>query len=42
MAGSDSVYLFRYLGSNDGSLEFNSTTCRELKQEIMDVKVLTM
>ncbi|CAF95581.1 unnamed protein product, partial [Tetraodon nigroviridis] len=42
LADSDSVCVSRYLGSYDGSLEFNSTTCRELKQEIMDVKVLTM
>uniref|UniRef100_A0A3P9KDP9 Alpha-2,8-sialyltransferase 8E n=1 Tax=Oryzias latipes TaxID=8090 RepID=A0A3P9KDP9_ORYLA len=32
----------RYLETYDRSLEFNSTTCRELRQEIMDVKVLTM
>ncbi|XP_063746423.1 alpha-2,8-sialyltransferase 8E isoform X3 [Eleginops maclovinus] len=32
----------RYLESYDGSYEFNSTACRELRQEIMDVKVLTI
>ncbi|XP_026886016.1 alpha-2,8-sialyltransferase 8E isoform X4 [Electrophorus electricus] len=32
----------RYLDSSDGSLQFNSTACRELRQEIMDVKVLSM
>ncbi|XP_040013680.1 alpha-2,8-sialyltransferase 8E isoform X1 [Xiphias gladius] len=32
----------RYLENYDGSFEFNSTACRELRQEIMDVKVLTM
>ncbi|XP_034564793.1 alpha-2,8-sialyltransferase 8E isoform X11 [Notolabrus celidotus] len=32
----------RYLGNYDGSFEYNSTACRELRQEIMDVKVLTM
>lgn len=42
LAGGDSVYLFRYLGNYDGSFEYNSTTCRELRQEVMDVKVLTM
>lgn len=42
LADGDSVYLFRYLGNYDGSFEYNSTTCRELRQEIMDVKVLTM
>ncbi|KAG7498860.1 alpha-2,8-sialyltransferase 8E isoform X1 [Solea senegalensis] len=32
----------RYLESYEGSFDYNSTTCRELRQEIMDVKVLTM
>uniref|UniRef100_A0A671PGW3 Alpha-2,8-sialyltransferase 8E-like n=1 Tax=Sinocyclocheilus anshuiensis TaxID=1608454 RepID=A0A671PGW3_9TELE len=32
----------RYLERPDGSLEFNSTSCKELRQEITDVKVLTM
>ncbi|XP_034564787.1 alpha-2,8-sialyltransferase 8E isoform X5 [Notolabrus celidotus] len=32
----------RYLGNYDGSFEYNSTACRELRQEIMDVKVLTI
>ncbi|CAM4665080.1 hypothetical protein PO909_007678 [Leuciscus waleckii] len=32
----------RYLERSDGSLEFNSTSCKELRQEITDVKVLTM
>ncbi|XP_031716033.1 alpha-2,8-sialyltransferase 8E isoform X3 [Anarrhichthys ocellatus] len=32
----------RYLESYDGSYEYNSTACRELRQEIMDVKVLTI
>ncbi|XP_035847413.1 alpha-2,8-sialyltransferase 8E isoform X7 [Sander lucioperca] len=32
----------RYLENYDGSYEYNSTACRELRQEIMDVKVLTM
>ncbi|XP_035847412.1 alpha-2,8-sialyltransferase 8E isoform X6 [Sander lucioperca] len=31
-----------YLENYDGSYEYNSTACRELRQEIMDVKVLTM
>uniref|UniRef100_A0A3B5R2E0 ST8 alpha-N-acetyl-neuraminide alpha-2,8-sialyltransferase 5 n=1 Tax=Xiphophorus maculatus TaxID=8083 RepID=A0A3B5R2E0_XIPMA len=35
-------YIKRYLENYDGSFEFNSTACRELRQEIMDVKVLTM
>ncbi|KAG7498861.1 alpha-2,8-sialyltransferase 8E isoform X1 [Solea senegalensis] len=32
----------RYLESYEGSFDYNSTTCRELRQEIMDVKVLTI
>ncbi|XP_062269504.1 alpha-2,8-sialyltransferase 8E isoform X4 [Platichthys flesus] len=32
----------RYLDNYDGSFEYNSTACRELRQEIMDVKVLSM
>ncbi|TDH02203.1 hypothetical protein EPR50_G00170510 [Perca flavescens] len=32
----------RYLENYDGSYEYNSTACRELRQEIMDVKVLTI
>ncbi|XP_042250433.1 alpha-2,8-sialyltransferase 8E isoform X3 [Thunnus thynnus] len=32
----------RYLENYDGSFDFNSTACRELRQEIMDVKVLTI
>ncbi|XP_026052716.1 alpha-2,8-sialyltransferase 8E-like isoform X4 [Carassius auratus] len=32
----------RYLERSEGSLEFNSTSCKELRQEITDVKVLTM
>ncbi|XP_034752402.1 alpha-2,8-sialyltransferase 8E isoform X4 [Etheostoma cragini] len=32
----------RYLETYDGSYEYNSTACRELRQEIMDVKVLTI
>lgn len=35
-------YLCRYLGNFGGPFEYNSTMCRELRQEIMDVKVLTM
>uniref|UniRef100_A0A3Q1CNH2 Alpha-2,8-sialyltransferase 8E n=1 Tax=Amphiprion ocellaris TaxID=80972 RepID=A0A3Q1CNH2_AMPOC len=35
-------YIKRYLENYDGSFEYNSTACRELRQEIMDVKVLTM
>ncbi|XP_035847409.1 alpha-2,8-sialyltransferase 8E isoform X3 [Sander lucioperca] len=31
-----------YLENYDGSYEYNSTACRELRQEIMDVKVLTI
>ncbi|XP_034752401.1 alpha-2,8-sialyltransferase 8E isoform X3 [Etheostoma cragini] len=31
-----------YLETYDGSYEYNSTACRELRQEIMDVKVLTI
>ncbi|KAK7896480.1 hypothetical protein WMY93_021805 [Mugilogobius chulae] len=36
------MYLTRYLENYEGSFEYNSTACRELRQEIMDVKVLTM
>lgn len=36
------VYPFRFLENHDSSFEFNSTACRELRQEIIDVKVLTM
>ncbi|XP_015463165.1 alpha-2,8-sialyltransferase 8E isoform X2 [Astyanax mexicanus] len=32
----------RYLESSDRPLQYNSTTCRELRQEITDVKVLSM
>ncbi|XP_076836975.1 alpha-2,8-sialyltransferase 8E isoform X6 [Brachyhypopomus gauderio] len=32
----------RYLESADGPLQYNSTACRELRQEITDVKVLSM
>ncbi|XP_054613038.1 alpha-2,8-sialyltransferase 8E isoform X1 [Dunckerocampus dactyliophorus] len=32
----------RYLGNYEGPFEYNSTTCKELRQEIMDVKVLTI
>uniref|UniRef100_A0AAV2IRA0 Alpha-2,8-sialyltransferase 8E n=1 Tax=Knipowitschia caucasica TaxID=637954 RepID=A0AAV2IRA0_KNICA len=32
----------RYLENYEGSFEYNSTACRELRQEIMDVKVLTI
>ncbi|KAM9338773.1 alpha-2,8-sialyltransferase 8E isoform 3-T3 [Symphorus nematophorus] len=32
----------RYMENYDGSFEYNSTACRELRQEIMDVKVLTI
>ncbi|XP_035464914.1 alpha-2,8-sialyltransferase 8E isoform X3 [Scophthalmus maximus] len=32
----------RYLENYDGSYDYNSTACRELRQEIMDVKVLTI
>uniref|UniRef100_A0A8C7KQF8 Alpha-2,8-sialyltransferase 8E n=1 Tax=Oncorhynchus kisutch TaxID=8019 RepID=A0A8C7KQF8_ONCKI len=35
-------YIKRYLDSYDGSYDYNSTACKELRQEIMDVKVLTM
>ncbi|XP_039635597.1 alpha-2,8-sialyltransferase 8E isoform X5 [Perca fluviatilis] len=35
-------YIKRYLENYDGSYEYNSTACRELRQEIMDVKVLTI
>ncbi|XP_034752405.1 alpha-2,8-sialyltransferase 8E isoform X7 [Etheostoma cragini] len=35
-------YIKRYLETYDGSYEYNSTACRELRQEIMDVKVLTI
>lgn len=41
-AEDDCVYPARYLENYDGSFDFNSTACRELRQEIMDVKVLTM
>lgn len=36
------VYSSRFLENHDSSFEFNSTACRELRQEIIDVKVLTM
>ncbi|CAN9504555.1 unnamed protein product [Ophioblennius macclurei] len=32
----------RYLENYDGPFEYNSSACRELRQEIIDVKVLTM
>ncbi|KAJ8400009.1 hypothetical protein AAFF_G00400480 [Aldrovandia affinis] len=32
----------RYLEMYDGPYDFNSTTCKEFRQEIMDVKVLSM
>ncbi|KAM9735569.1 alpha-2,8-sialyltransferase 8E isoform 3-T3 [Menidia menidia] len=32
----------RFLENYDGSFDYNSTACRELRQEIMDVKVLTI
>ncbi|XP_022625552.1 alpha-2,8-sialyltransferase 8E isoform X3 [Seriola lalandi dorsalis] len=32
----------RYLDNYDGSFDYNSTACRELRQEIMDIKVLTI
>ncbi|KAM9840939.1 alpha-2,8-sialyltransferase 8E isoform 3-T3 [Aulostomus maculatus] len=32
----------RYLENYDGPFDYNSTACRELRQEIMDVKVLTI
>nr|XP_021324513.1 alpha-2,8-sialyltransferase 8E isoform X2 [Danio rerio] len=32
----------RYLERIDGSLQFNSSSCKELRQDITDVKVLTM
>ncbi|KAI1905272.1 hypothetical protein AGOR_G00014400 [Albula goreensis] len=32
----------RYLEMYDGPYDFNSTTCKELRQEIMDVKFLSM
>ncbi|XP_035040247.1 alpha-2,8-sialyltransferase 8E isoform X4 [Hippoglossus stenolepis] len=32
----------RYLDNYDGPFDYNSTACRELRQEIMDVKVLTI
>ncbi|KAM8873555.1 alpha-2,8-sialyltransferase 8E isoform 3-T3 [Synchiropus picturatus] len=32
----------RYLENYGGSYEYNSTACRELRQDIMDVKVLTI
>ncbi|XP_041083231.1 alpha-2,8-sialyltransferase 8E-like isoform X1 [Polyodon spathula] len=32
----------RYFEFYDGPYEYNSTTCKELRQEIMDVKVLSM
>ncbi|XP_035464916.1 alpha-2,8-sialyltransferase 8E isoform X5 [Scophthalmus maximus] len=35
-------YIKRYLENYDGSYDYNSTACRELRQEIMDVKVLTI
>uniref|UniRef100_A0A669D6V6 Alpha-2,8-sialyltransferase 8E n=2 Tax=Oreochromis TaxID=8139 RepID=A0A669D6V6_ORENI len=35
-------YIKRYLENYDGSFDYNSTACRELRQEIIDVKVLTM
>ncbi|XP_034072045.1 alpha-2,8-sialyltransferase 8E isoform X5 [Gymnodraco acuticeps] len=35
-------YIKRYLENYDGSYEYNSTACRELRQEIMDVKVLSI
>lgn len=42
LGDDDAVYPSRFLENYDGSFEFNSTACRELRQEIMDVKVLTM
>jgi len=41
-AEDDCVCASRYLENYDGSYEYNSTACRELRQEIMDVKGLTM
>ncbi|XP_033869987.1 alpha-2,8-sialyltransferase 8E isoform X2 [Acipenser ruthenus] len=35
-------YIKRYFEFYDGPYEYNSTTCKELRQEIMDVKVLSM
>ncbi|MCI4386816.1 hypothetical protein PGIGA_G00067000, partial [Pangasianodon gigas] len=32
----------RYLESSNGPLLYNTTTCRELRQEITDIKVLSM
>lgn len=36
------LFASRFLENHDSSFEFNSTACRELRQEIIDVKVLTM
>lgn len=41
-AEDDYVCPLRYLEYYDGPFDYNSTACRELRQEIMDVKVLTM
>lgn len=38
----DVLFSGRYLERSQGSMEFNSTACKELRQEITDVKVLTM
>ncbi|XP_029024698.1 alpha-2,8-sialyltransferase 8E isoform X3 [Betta splendens] len=35
-------YIKRYLENYHGSFEFNSTACKGFRQDIMDIKVLTM
>uniref|UniRef100_A0A7N8WXN0 Alpha-2,8-sialyltransferase 8E n=1 Tax=Mastacembelus armatus TaxID=205130 RepID=A0A7N8WXN0_9TELE len=35
-------YIKRFMENYDGTFDYNSTACRELRQEIMDIKVLTM
>uniref|UniRef100_A0AAY4A1E8 Alpha-2,8-sialyltransferase 8E n=2 Tax=Denticeps clupeoides TaxID=299321 RepID=A0AAY4A1E8_9TELE len=32
----------RFLDTSDGPLQFNSTSCQELRKDVLDVKVLTM
>ncbi|XP_027008727.2 alpha-2,8-sialyltransferase 8E isoform X3 [Tachysurus fulvidraco] len=35
-------YIKRYLESSNGPLLYNTTTCKELRQEIKDIKMLSM
>ncbi|XP_062868088.1 alpha-2,8-sialyltransferase 8E isoform X1 [Trichomycterus rosablanca] len=35
-------YIKRYLETSNGPLQYNSTTCKELRQEIAEIKVLSM